>query len=348
MPWVRRPEPPRPLAACLLAACTWTLPAWGDPVELPALGLRPEGAEYSAIPPIGTSTGTPTAPGQGLEEQGLEEQGLGGSMTSVPPTPVPRFELNDPLAPTPSARAVAVPSATLHPSWLPQETDSPRGPPPQGARPWDANASWDAPPGPHLSPLSPLDGYVPPPAPLGSSSTSSLQALVIDDRSGWARWNANLWGVTATVLAFDVVMVIGFTFLPSDVTGWGEPRFNGLKKNLTVGPRVDNDRFLFNYVAHPLAGSEYYLIGRNRGLNWWQSTAYSVALSTAFEFLIESAYEQASWQDLWITPVAGTVFGELRWQVKKALENPSTGRPVGTLNKILYVVIDPFDAVYKL
>lgn len=267
---------------------------------------------------------------------------------NVPPAPVPRFELDDPLTPPPRAEieAVGTPLTALHPSWLPRESDS-TAPPRQGPRPWDGNVSWDPQPGPHLSPLSPLDGYVPPPVPLASSSASS-QAPALDDRSGWARWNASLWGVTATVLTFDVVMVIGFTLLPSDVTGWGEPRFNGLKKNFTVGPRVDNDRFLFNYVAHPLAGSEYYLIGRNRGLNWWQSAAYSAALSTAFEFLIESAYEQASWQDIWITPVAGTVFGELRWQVKKALENPSTGKPVGTLNKILYVVIDPFDAVYKL
>jgi hypothetical protein len=144
------------------------------------------------------------------------------------------------------------------------------------------------------------------------------------------------------------MMVIGFTMLPSEETGWNEPKFAGMKKDVTQGPRVDNDRTYFNYVTHPLAGSEYYMMGRNRGLTWWQGLAYATAMSCAFEFLIESAYEQAAWQDLWITPISGAVIGELRWQIKKSLENPRTRKPEGFVNKLFYVVIDPFDGIYNL
>lgn len=147
---------------------------------------------------------------------------------------------------------------------------------------------------------------------------------------------------------FMVTMVVAFTLLPSNVTGWEEPQWAGLKGNFTEGPRFDNDRFFFNYVLHPLAGAEYYLAARNRKLPWWQSFAYSAAVSTTFEFLVESAYERASWQDLWITPVSGAALGELRWQLKKHVEDPREGKPIGTWNKVLYVLIDPLDAVYKL
>lgn len=169
-----------------------------------------------------------------------------------------------------------------------------------------------------------------------------------DDRSWWARWNSSLLGISISVQSFNVLMVAAFTRLPRDISGWDQPRFKGLRYNFTRGPRVDNDRYMFNWVAHPLAGSEYYMIGRNRGLGPWEGLAYAAAMSAFFEFFVESVYEQASWQDLWITPVAGMVLGELRWQAKKALEDPSTGKPRGTVRKILYVILDPLDPIYNL
>ena len=145
-----------------------------------------------------------------------------------------------------------------------------------------------------------------------------------------------------------VATVATLSLLPKDTTSWNKPEFKGLKSNFTKGPSFDFDNFYFNYIAHPYDGSEFYLVARNRKLTWWQSLLYAAAVSTTFEFLIESAYEGASWQDLWITPVTGAVIGELRWQAKKALEDPQTGKPVGTVNKILHVVVDPVDAVLNL
>lgn len=336
MPRDRCRHPLRVAVATCLCVGGWAGTGHGDPVDVPSLALDP-GVTVGAW-------GTTTDP-RAFAPSPWNEPG-----STVPPLPVPRLELDPPLHGRiggSEQKAVALGSIGASPperlvpafEWQPSED----------RRAWDpmAVAYWEEPTGPLISPLSPLDPYDPPPPP-NTPSTSGAPPSTLDDQSGWARWNASLWGVSATVLAFDTVMLLAFTQLPTDVTGWHEPEFNGLKKNFTEGPRVDNDRFAFNYIAHPLAGSEYYLIARNRGLNWWQSMSYSAALSSIFEFLIESAYEQAAWQDIWITPVSGTVIGELRWQVKKALENPYTGKPVGTFNKILYVVIDPFDAVYKL
>ena len=145
-----------------------------------------------------------------------------------------------------------------------------------------------------------------------------------------------------------ITMVGALSLLPRDFTAWRKPDFYGLKKNFKSGPNFDFDNPFFNYIAHPYDGSEFYLAARNRDFTWWQSFLYGVAVSSTFEFLIESAYEGASWQDLWITPVSGAVIGELRWQAKKALEDTETGKPVGTTNKILYVLVDPLDAIFNL
>jgi len=180
------------------------------------------------------------------------------------------------------------------------------------------------------------------------SRADKLPTSAPDERSGWAQWNATLPGVTTTVMVFLVTMVGGFTLLPKSTTGWTQPKFSGLEGNFTQGPRFDNDHGYWNYAFHPLGGSEFYMMARNRELTWWQSFAYAAAVSSTFEFFVESAYERASWQDLWITPVSGAFIGELRWQAKKALEDPHSKRPVGALNQVLYVIVDPFEAIYEL
>ncbi len=169
-----------------------------------------------------------------------------------------------------------------------------------------------------------------------------------DERSAWARWHSTLWGTSASLGIAMIATVGTLSLLPRDVSGWKSLDFYGLKKNFTSGPNFDYDHAFFNYIAHPYDGSEFYLLARNRDCTWWESFAYGVAVSTAFEFMIESAYEGASWQDLWITPVSGAVIGELRWQAKKGLEDPKTGKPVGTVKKILHVLVDPVDALLNL
>lgn len=204
--------------------------------------------------------------------------------------------------------------------------------------------SWELSTEPRMSPFWPA---------FGNGATTITRRLarpltLQDDRSAWARWHSSLWGVSATVGVAMIATVATLSLLPKQTTSWNKPEFHGLKSNFTTGPSFDFDNFYFNYIAHPYDGSEFYLIARNRKFTWWQSLLYAAAVSTTFEFLIESAYEGASWQDLWITPVSGAVIGELRWQAKKALEDPQTGKPVGTVNKILHVVVDPVDAVLNL
>ncbi len=258
---------------------------------------------------------------------------------------VPRLELSYPEREAPVVEHKPLGAATLHhvmPSYG-ISSDVPLEPQRDEAR-RRPMLDWEQFTEPRPGPLWQAPG-------IESTTTVTLQARPStpeDQRSAWARWNSSFWGASATVGTAMVTTVVVLSFFPRDFTGWNRPNFYGLKMNFTEGPSFDFDNFFFNYIAHPIDGSEFYLVARNRGLTWWQSFAYAAAVSTVFEFLIESAYERASWQDLWITPVSGTVIGELRWQAKKALENPHTGKPSGTANKILYVIVDPVDAILNL
>ncbi len=262
---------------------------------------------------------------------------------TVPPATVPRLELSYPGAAATSTDRWPLQSSTLRlddPAYLAPSAPPPA--PPAGFR--ESSYHWGFSAEPRLSAL-----LLWPEPRLTTSKKSQLRLTpAADDRSAWARWHSSIWGASASIGALMITTVATLSLLPSEISGWNKPNFYGLRRTFSTGPSFDYDHAYFHYIFHPDAGSEFYLIARNRRLNWWQSFAYGVAVSTTFEVLIESAYEGASWQDLWITPVSGAVIGELRWQAKKSLEDSSTGKPSGTWNKILYVLVDPLDAIFNL
>ncbi len=161
--------------------------------------------------------------------------------------------------------------------------------------------------------------------------------------SGFAP-HRNLWVMTGGLIGAQVGTLYALSRLPSDATGWGEGSFADIAQNDLHGPKWDTDRAIFNYAAHPLVGSEYYLLARNRGAEWWQGFLYAAAMSTFWEFFTEAYFERPSKQDLMITPVAGALIGELRYFGKSALRGKS-GRPDRTWKKVLLVALDPVDAL---
>lgn len=154
----------------------------------------------------------------------------------------------------------------------------------------------------------------------------------------------NLPFMTVALLGAQVGTLGVLSQLPSDVTNWGEGSFDQILQNDLRGPKWDTDGWGWNYLAHPVVGSEYYLLARNRGANWWQSLSYSVAMSTFWELFTEAYYERPSRQDLLITPLAGSLLGELRYQARTSL------RPTGTYaertwKKVAIVALDPVEAL---
>jgi hypothetical protein len=90
--------------------------------------------------------------------------------------------------------------------------------------------------------------------------------------------------------------------------------------NVSHGPVHDSDDFFLNYVTHPYFGAAYYMGARSAGASAPYSFIYSTLASTFFwEYGIEAFAEVPSMQDLIITPVIGSVFGEAFYIAKRAI-----------------------------
>lgn len=74
-------------------------------------------------------------------------------------------------------------------------------------------------------------------------------------------------------------------------------------------PTMDHDEPIWNLVGHPVTGSQTYLYYRAKGYNRLQSLHMSFWSSFLFEFTVEIYTERPSVQDLYQTPVLGSVLG---------------------------------------
>ncbi|MBK9064691.1 MAG: DUF3943 domain-containing protein [Acidobacteria bacterium] len=68
-------------------------------------------------------------------------------------------------------------------------------------------------------------------------------------------------------------------------------------------------------MGHPYAGALYYNMMRSQGGTPLQSFGFTLFQSTLWEYAIESVAEQPSIQDLVITPIAGSLLGEVFHQL---------------------------------
>jgi hypothetical protein len=113
------------------------------------------------------------------------------------------------------------------------------------------------------------------------------------------------------------LMAVGLPLLmAADVFDEG-PSVRKFERAWTSPPEWDDDSHFFNFVLHPLWGSETYL--RAREGNWGVpgSVAFSFAMSVTWEYFFEAWVEQPSTQDLIFTTGLGAPLGELRYRLKR-------------------------------
>ena len=157
-------------------------------------------------------------------------------------------------------------------------------------------------------------------------------------------------------LIFASVAVASFGVLwvaPESVSKWDKEKIKEKgflykwKENVKVGPVVDQDNFFFNYVTHPYAGAIYYMSARGSGFKKWESFTYSVLMSAFFwEYGIESFAEISSWQDLFVTPIIGSVIGESFFVVKgNIIRNDKKVLNSKILGYTSLFIIDPFNEI---
>lgn len=74
---------------------------------------------------------------------------------------------------------------------------------------------------------------------------------------------------------------------------------------------VDHDMAIINYLGHPYQGGFYYNALRSQGATFLESSMFCLSQSLLWEYVWEAGMEQPSVQDLFSTPVAGIIVGEL-------------------------------------
>ena len=118
---------------------------------------------------------------------------------------------------------------------------------------------------------------------------------------------------TAYLLGYQALGFLVLYIAPEDISNWSAED----KKNYDFGkwsrnvsnPSWDEDKWWINYVLHPYWGSAYYLDARGRGLSRWGAFTFSLFASSLYEFGTEAFAEEPSIQDIFVTPIAGSLLG---------------------------------------
>ena len=152
---------------------------------------------------------------------------------------------------------------------------------------------------------------------------------------------------TRNVFLLGAAGIARYTLLGEHPEHWKNPENKSpgqrWKDNLTAGPHFDGDDFRTNYIEHPIAGSIWYSIARHSGFSVMESFGFSVFSSTfMWEFGLENIYERPSINDLLVTPLIGSVLGELFFQVHQSVEN-NDGRVIGSplVGSMVKVITNP-------
>jgi hypothetical protein len=112
------------------------------------------------------------------------------------------------------------------------------------------------------------------------------------------------------------LMTLGLPLLMAAGTYENGASLNNFEDAFESGPEWEDDSAIFNFVLHPLWGSETYLRAREARWGLPGSIAFSLGMSVTWEYLIESWTTHPSAQDLIITTGAGWLIGEARYRLK--------------------------------
>ncbi len=158
-------------------------------------------------------------------------------------------------------------------------------------------------------------------------------------------------------LSYLMMATMGILWLlPESVTKWDrdsnkkEGFFNKWQRNASSKPIKDNDDAYINYIGHPISGAVYYTVARSNGYSKMESFGYSVMMSTFFwEYGFESFAERPSVQDLIITPVIGSILGEVFYQWGEKIK-ANNGKVLGrkSIGNVVLFILNPAEKLSSL
>jgi hypothetical protein len=152
----------------------------------------------------------------------------------------------------------------------------------------------------------------------------------------------NLW-VPTIEWTVCLALTIPLFSIDPDFVNTGTVSAKHFAEAWTRPPVWDTDGAVANYLLHPIMGAEAYLTVRNRDYGPIESFLFATGVSVAWEYLFEAWVERPSGQDLLVTSPIGSLFGELRFQMRRRVAQwrPSLGR------NALLVLVDPVEALHR-
>ncbi|MDE6311704.1 MAG: DUF3943 domain-containing protein [Muribaculaceae bacterium] len=185
------------------------------------------------------------------------------------------------------------------------------------------------------------------------ASLYELPYSLTRSEKNWKR----LWTNTAVLGGAYISTLVVLECLPEDATSWNRAAIRNTpwykrwyNHVIKEGPTPDCDNPVFNYILHPYAGAVYFMAARSNGFNYFQSLLYSACISTiGWEFGIEATMERPSIQDIFITPLLGSVFGECFYLLKREIVSHDY-RLFGSkvVGNIVAFLVDPVNEVVGL
>jgi hypothetical protein len=153
-------------------------------------------------------------------------------------------------------------------------------------------------------------------------------------------------------LGYQWVTIAILYAMPESVTSWTDEQKSGYSASIwwdkATSPTLDSDKFYLNYILHPYWGASYFVRAKERGYSDIRAFWYSFALSAIYEFGAEALFEQPSYQDIFITPVLGSLLGKYFMSVRSGIrEREVMSGYRGTRDKWLWVLTDPLGALNR-
>ncbi len=149
-------------------------------------------------------------------------------------------------------------------------------------------------------------------------------------------------------LRYNLVVFGGILILPESLTKWDpKVKFNvrhiadQYHLTFTKPPIIDDDLIVVNYLGHPYQGSFYYNSVRSQGATISQSVLVCSLNTLLWEYCWEGSQEQPSIQDLLVTPILGSLLGEVIHRATLKMKKNGFTRN----EKIITCIINPNYAI---
>lgn len=146
------------------------------------------------------------------------------------------------------------------------------------------------------------------------------QLFLRNQQAGFAR---KFLRGTGLAFGFNALALTILYATPYSFSKWYTPNPASYRENMRIAftkpPQVDHDWWYINYIGHPYQGACYYNAVRSQGAKFWQAGLFAIGHSLVWEYVLESGNERPSVQDMVVTPVVGSLLGELIHQATMAM-----------------------------